>query len=335
MRILHELNQLDFGGAEKVVRNIIKFDKKNKHTILAYQDGSYREELEKAGAKIMFSPKQDEPMTCETDIIHVHSGGQISKLAVQLGKHFPIIETIHSPIRSPMKNDVITQRVGVTNAVSKVNHNCITIHNGIDMTEMLRTKSKAEVKKELGIESGIPVIGRLGRIGRDKYLEEWLIVCNKLQNMGLNFIPLIVGDEARNANGYLGRLKLIAECLPVKDVVWAGHRSDIANYLQIMDIFLYPSFTEGFGLVFIESLSMGCNVVTLKNNVTEEILGTTPSKLVSGIDGLVQGVLESLEIIEDKSYKYKYVHENFSAKTMSEKYQAVYENVRNERTINK
>ena len=53
MKILHELNQLEKGGAERVVASIIRHDKDNKHLVFSYKDGPMRPILEAAGAEIV------------------------------------------------------------------------------------------------------------------------------------------------------------------------------------------------------------------------------------------------------------------------------------------
>jgi glycosyltransferase involved in cell wall biosynthesis len=332
MRIVHELNQLDFGGVEKVIRNIVAYDKKNEHTILAYKDGMFRPNLEKVGAKIVLtSDKPEDSIDVEADIIHIHSGGGVSELANSLGKIFPVIETIHSPIRSPMKQDVVFQRVGVCDYVSSLNMEAITIKNGIDFSDMETEKTSLAVKEELGIDPGIPVIGRLGRIGIDKGLEEWLLTCYYLQKAGLKFTPLIVGDEARGCVGYRGKLKLMAESLPVKGIVWIGQKEDVSHYLKIMDIFLYPSLTEGFGLVFAEAIYNECVVVAYETPVTMELFGgysilVHPNK---GIPGLVRATESTLK---DQSLRDEFIGigrefilSEYQAERMSLDYQELYE----------
>lgn len=328
MRIIHELNQLDFGGVEKIIRNIIKYDKENEHSVVAYKDGPFKKELEKVGAKI-FMPEKDRSIDIETDIIHVHCGGEVSEMALNLGKNFPVVETIHSPIRSPLRDEFVRQRVGVTEAVSRLNTKCITIHNGLDLEELESTKSPEEIKKELGIPEGVPVIGRLGRLGFDKCLEDWMLTCHYLQKQ-IDFVPLIVGKEAKNCSGYIGKLKLMAECLPVKNVVWAGHKSDIANYLQIMDVFLYPSPTEGFGLVFAEAMYMGAVVVTYKNPVSMEIVGGYGILTDPNLDGLIYGTTRALQTeIKDAivPLAHSFVETGLNAERMTQEYLELYKNV--------
>jgi len=330
MKILHELNQLDFGGVEKVVRNIIKFDKENEHTILAHRDGAYREELEKVGAKIIIA-ERDKEVILQADVIHVHSGGGQSKLISDVGAVVPVVETLHSPVRSLVDNSLISQRVGVTDVVSKMNHNCITVHNGIDFSDMETTKSKDDIKTELGIPAGIPIVGRLGRLGQDKELENWLLTCFYLQQEGVSFTPVIIGPEASNAKGYRGKLKLQAESLPVKGVVWADAKVDIANYLQIMDVFLYPSPTEGFGLVFVEAIYCGATVVTYKTDVTMELIGGYARLTEKSIYGLRDGVKDALDKEFASSFQddgRQFVIDNYSAQRMSADYQDIYRKVK-------
>lgn len=332
MEIVHELNQLDFGGVEKVIRNIIKFDKKNKHSIIAYKDGKYRKNLEDVGANIILLNDEKDDVDMAADVIHIHCGGAVSPLAHDLGKRFPIIETIHSPVRSPNPNDIISQRVGVSEAVARMNNEAICIHNGIDFDDLEPKFSKEYICEKMGIPTNRPVIGRLGRLGKDKGLEEWILTCYELQRQGYEFTPLIIGGEARDADGYRGVLKLMCESLPLKGVIWLANTNDIADYLQVMDIFLYPSPTEGFGLVFIEAMYMGAVVVSYDNDVNREIIGGY-SVLVNqkhGIPGLVNGVKKCLDVVvadEILGLQTEFVTAEYDAESMSLAYQDLYENV--------
>jgi len=328
MKIVHELNQLDFGGVEKIIRNIIKYDKQNEHFIAAYKDGNYKSELEKVGAKITLL--SDKELDIQADIIHIHCGGAPSNLAHDLKKEFPIVETIHSPVRSPNRDDYITQRVGVTKAVASLNKNAAYILNGIDFESMIPTKTADQVIKELKLNSEIPIIGRLGRIGKDKGLEEWLLTCYYLQQEGINFVPIIIGDEAQNCNGYKGMLKLMVESLPIKNVIWIPNQLNIANYLQIMEVFLYPSPTEGFGLSLIEAAYMNSVVVTYKNDVNRELLEGYAILVDKDIKSLVVGTRKALNTnIQDafSGLSSAWVETEYDAERMSQEYQDLYKEV--------
>lgn len=329
MKIVHELNQLDYGGVEKVIRSIIKHDKQNEHTVLVYKDGPFRSRLEEVGAKVIIL--DNENMDLEADVIHIHCGGGISQLAQHLAGQFPIVETIHSPVRSPMSSKVITQRVGVSEAVSKLNDKCMTIVNGLEFDELDPTRFRDEIREELGIPAGAVVVGRLGRLGRDKGLEDWLLACHYLQMRGYDIWPMIVGGEARDCEGYRGKLKLIAESLPVKNVVWVGHKDDVGNYLQAMDVFLYPSPTEGFGLVFAEAMYNNCAVVTWKTPVTWELFAgyavfVDKSNGIKGLVDEVEKVLRHTEYMSELGGNgCAFVESHYQAPLMSNRYQELYE----------
>ncbi len=91
-------------------------------------------------------------------------------------------------------------------------------------------------------------------------------------------------------------MKLMAASLPVKGVIWAGHKADVANYMQIMDVFLYPSPAEGFGLVFAEAMLAESVVVTYRNKVTMEVAGGYAVLTEEIVPGIVAGVKKALDI---------------------------------------
>ena len=246
MDILHELHQLEWGGVERVIRNIAAHDKRNTHQVMAYQDGPVREYLEKAGCKVMM---YEDGMTCEADVIHVHCGGAESDLARSLHKEFTIVETIHSPVKSPNRPEWIAQRVGVTRTVARINPGAIAIPNGIDMTEMRRIAPEGWLRKKLGISKDRRLVGRIGRIGPDKCLEEFLLACRRAQQ-DADFEVVIAGQEAMGQPGYLAKVKLCADSLPVSGVHFVGFQRP-ADFLAELDVFCYPSPTEGFGLVYV------------------------------------------------------------------------------------
>jgi glycosyltransferase involved in cell wall biosynthesis len=335
MEIVHELNQLEYGGVERVIENIIRYDDKNSHTIAAYQDGPFKSVLEEAGAKVVLLSEEDVDLAA--DVIHVHSGGAKSPLAYDIKGKFPVIETIHSPVRSANSDKVITQRIGVSKTVSNLNKACATIYNGIDIkdndiySEMYPEVNSipAHVLGELNKANFI--IGRLGRIGKDKGLEEWLLTCYYLQQIGYNFTPLIIGGEALDSEGYIGKLKLMAKSLPVKNIIFAGPSLVPGDYYPYIDIFLYPSATEGFGLVIAEALLNSRCVVTYNTEVNMELFGGYAcfSKLDEGVPGLVKSVEKCINEVQYRNelegLGHDFIASEYQVETMVKEYQEHYE----------
>lgn len=250
--------------------------------------------------------------------------------------YLPTIETIHSPVVSAVRDSYIVARVGVSNQVTKINRNCRTIYNGIDVDRLKHTSyhdmaAVTRGKKTLGIPEDTFVIGRLGRIGQDKCLEEFLVACHKFQKDN-DCAVLIVGGEAKDSPGYLAKVKIMAASLPVKNVCFVDEVEDVRDYYSLMDVFLYPSPTEGFGLVYFEAMACGVPVVTWDNELTRELLLGDALLEDNTINGLVRGLLwvqvygrsSIAEIVEHA--KQRSISE-FSEQRMSENYQGLYQEI--------
>lgn len=314
MRILHELNQLDRGGAERVVLDIVKNQKKlgidNEHTIFTYHDGPMRRPLESVGATVIIDDPKKTP-ELQAEVIHIHTGGGKSILAESVKGQIPTIETVHSPVVSVIRPEYVTQRVGVSDVVSKMNRNCITIHNGVDIDRLNMSgpmfalsgyeiqegfipfeivskitdvdelnrilKTGEPIYKSAREFYGIPedsfVVGRLGRIGYDKYVEEFLIACKKTQDSNLvkNMHVIIAGSEASNAKCYLAKIKVAVDSLKLRNVHFIPDIEEVGWAYEAMDVFLYPSPNEGFGLVCAEAMACGVPVVTWETPLTREL----------------------------------------------------------------
>lgn len=333
MRILHELNQLEMGGAERVVLGIIKHDKKNSHIVYTYKDGPMRGPLEAAGARVIVNDsKNSEPENVDVDLIHIHTGGGESMIAGSVMGGIPTIETVHSPVVSRVRDAWVTQRVGVSNVVTKMNRKCRTIYNGIDLERLENELTPDAAKERLGIPADSFVVGRLGRLGTDKGVEEFLVACWHIQmQMGDRVHFLISGGEAKNSPGYLGKIKIMAASFPIKNVHFVDETEDVAPVYTAMDCFLYPSKTEGFGLVFCEAMACGVPVVTWKNDLTFELFAGCAMLVAPGIRSLVKGVISFMnsnllrEALADEGQRT--VVNYYSAERMSLDYQALYESI--------
>lgn len=341
MVILHELNQLEMGGAERVVLGIIKHDKKNKHVVFSYKDGPMRKPLEEAGATIQIDSEAEVNIDC--DIVHIHTGGASSHIASILKGEFLTIETVHSPVVSGVRDSFVHQRIGVTNKVSKMNRKCKTIYNGVDIDRLCKRTEwekmhpttvdsfdkvhEVSLRDVLGIPRDALVIGRLGRLGYDKNVEEFMIACWKFQKENPDCHILIVGDEAKTAGGYLAKIKVSCASLPLKNVHFLPAMEEVGLAYEAMDIFLYPSQTEGFGLVYAEAMACGVPLVTWKNEVTEELFTGHAILTEPTIEGLVKG----LNLLKDPDIRDEFgeighllIRSEFTDEIMSENYQKLY-----------
>ncbi|MBN1352368.1 glycosyltransferase [candidate division KSB1 bacterium] len=149
------------------------------------------------------------------------------------------------------------------------------IHYGVD-TEKFRKQNFSHKRKELGINGATTVLGVVGRlepVKGHKYLIDALAgVIGKFPDTVCIFVG---GGEFRD------ELELQAEKLALKEhVIFLGFRDDVFELLNIFDIFILPSVSEGLPNVLLEAMS--CSVPAIATSV-----GGIPEVISHGQNGLL------------------------------------------------
>lgn len=122
-----------------------------------------------------------------------------------------------------------------------------------------------EVRSAIRAEHGIPrdaiVLGYLGRIVADKGMRELAAAWRRLRERYPSSHLLLVGPFDSTDPLYVED-----EVLFRTDdrVHLTGLREDAAEHLAAMDVFVMPSYREGFGVVNIEAAAMGLPVVSTR-----------------------------------------------------------------------
>lgn len=142
------------------------------------------------------------------------------------------------------------------------------IPNGIE-TERFRFNAEIRnsVRKELRIENKL-VIGNIGRLCDQKNQDFLLDIFTKVKKQRPESTLLLVGEGE-----LLGALKQKAKQLQIEDpVIFYGTSQQIEQLLWAMDVFLFPSHFEGFGIVAIEAQAAGLPVLCSENIPSEAII---------------------------------------------------------------
>ena len=93
-------------------------------------------------------------------------------------------------------------------------------------------------------------IGFLGRLNKNKGIEELLAAFNHLDTQNLN---LKIGGYTEPS--YLEYLQSISSEESNKKITYLGYVSDRKTFFDSIDLFVFPSFSEGLGLVLLEAMS--------------------------------------------------------------------------------
>ncbi len=146
------------------------------------------------------------------------------------------------------------------------------IKNGIDTSRFRFDESiRIQMRKDLGIRNEI-VLFHAGRLTAVKNQNLLLHIVKSCIDKGINVKLLIAGDGELNQS-----LQNLASSLGVdNNVVFLGSRDDVHHLYQAADIFLLPSFHEGFPVTLTEAQTSGlyCLVsdyISTETNITGEI----------------------------------------------------------------
>ena len=142
------------------------------------------------------------------------------------------------------------------------------VYNGIDTQSFtFDSKNRKRVRDELGIHERTIVLICVGRIEKVKNFLYAVKVFQYLVRTAPCFKArlIIIGDgsESKTISNYI-------EHNSIDGVYMLGYKPDVKPYLDASDIFLQPSFFEGFPVSVIEAQANGLKCI-ISNKVTKEV----------------------------------------------------------------
>lgn len=308
IRVLHMLHSMNRGGAETMLMNYYRNLDRTKvqfDFLLTYEGTSdYEEEILSLGGRVFHLT----PLTLKTmrtyckdvevflqthpeyQIVHSHTSSKSAiplRIAEKCGvpvrishSHNMILENRFSPkeiLRKVLKKPL--RKVSTHNfACSKdaaiwlygedfwKNGKVRIMKNAIDLDRFSFQKEKRqELRKEHDLEDAF-VIGHVGRFDLPKNHDFLLEIFSEIKKQKENAVLMLVGDGVRREE-----IERHAAQLGLTDSVrFMGVREDVPDLLHVMDVFLFPSLSEGLGIVLIEAQTCGLPCFTSKDVVPEE-----------------------------------------------------------------
>lgn len=116
---------------------------------------------------------------------------------------------------------------------------------------------RKKVRNELNFSDEDLVIGMIARFSPGKGHEEFIEAADILLKKYNHLKFLIVGEASRGEDDYADRIKKSVKDRNLDNIIFTGFRSDTPDILAAMDIFIFPSHAEAFGIALVEALSMG------------------------------------------------------------------------------
>lgn len=156
--------------------------------------------------------------------------------------------------------------------------------NGVDLDRFsinyteFPEKQRLEVRNEYGITPDEKVLVYVGRLAKDKGVEELLeafsTICTNFNNVKL----LLVGPMEK-INGPISNAS-IRQIDQHPQIIYNGRKDDIRPMLLASDIFIFPSYREGFPNVLLQAGAMNLPCLASDINGCNEIIE-------EGINGLL------------------------------------------------
>ncbi len=253
------------------------------------------------------------------DIVHTHmaKAGTVGRLAAKICSVPLVVHTYHGNVFhsyfSPTRTRIfltIERALGLaTNRIIVVGdsqrdeiarygvaplHKLTTIRLGLELDQFLDAeRHRGELRRELGIDAGTPLVGIVGRLVPIKAPEILLQAAINVRNSLPTAQFLVVGDGERRQE-----LETLVDHLGLRaSVRFLGWRRDLVRVYADLDVVALSSLNEGSPVVLIEALASARPVVaTAVGGVPEVVLHgetglTVPVSDVAALGGAVLTLL--------------------------------------------
>ena len=130
---------------------------------------------------------------------------------------------------------------------------------GVDMSKFNPANEvREEIRKELGYNDQNVVYTFLGRLKREKGMKEILSAFNRLVSDNVNARLLLIGRDEENCHDWMTDFPNLKEG---GNVVFYGYTKEPFRMLQAGDVYVLPSYREGFGMSVLEASCMKLPVI--------------------------------------------------------------------------
>lgn len=151
------------------------------------------------------------------------------------------------------------------------------IHNAVDYEKFkINTEKRNEIRQELNIESKL-VISNVGRFTTQKNHTFLIDIFYEIYKKNNNAVLMLIGNGEKE-----DEIKKKVEKLGIQNsVLFMGHRNNVNELMQAMDVFVMPSIYEGLPVVGIEAQAAGLPCFMSKDVITDEVKIADNVKFIS------------------------------------------------------
>jgi len=361
-KILHITFNMGIGGTEQVIRQIVENSdsKQFTHEILSIDGmvGPLGQELKENGIKVICTqrkPGTDFKLMLfirqliksnSINVLHCHQytpyfygvlsaiGSGVKVIFTEHGRFFPDRHNFKRRFINPLLSLVTDHYTAISkstaDAVAEYEYisrkKIDVIYNGIKSIEG-KALNRTELLNELGLSDGYRYIGTISRLEPIKNQAMMIKAFHQSLKEVHDLKLILIGDGAIKND----LLQLVKSLEIEQEVIFTGFINNPQKYINLFEIFLLSSFSEGTSMTLLEAMSLavpcvvtdvGGNPEIVENNKTGFIVPSDDYQLLSNaIVDLLQNSNKSKTFGEDGRNKYL---SNFTVSQMINKYHKLY-----------
>jgi glycosyltransferase involved in cell wall biosynthesis len=171
----------------------------------------------------------------------------------------------------------------------KIRGKCRVLYLGTDVPAAPTEKERDNFRKELGLSSHASLVLHVGRFMEQKNHAGLIAIFERVLQTCPEAMLLLVGDGVLKASieGLVKNRGLAAS------IMFLGHRDDVAAIMRNCDVFLLPSFYEGFPVVALEANAASLPVVGSRIPGLAEAVEHGRTAILHDVED-IQGMAESV-----------------------------------------
>ena len=282
----------------------------------------------------------------QPDLLHSHDArtlglaailralGAAKRIVAHRRVEFPIRKNLFSKWKYrevPSELIAVSQHIRTRLAEFGVKQDKISVvYDGVELTDVRPSIDRDQVRGNLGMDKEALVLGCIGHFTAEKGHGDLIRAFAQIHEGHSNARLLLVGD---------GPLKdqyrhLIHKLNLGQNVILAGIASDLREFLAAMDIFVFPSVSEGLGSVLLMAMANRLPVAASRVGGIPEIVidGQTgflfpPGDSISLAKCVLLAIDDRLRLRHCAENAAERVREHFSTTRMVEETYRIYSNV--------
>ncbi len=292
MKVLHILDSLNRGGAETLALDVCRNARVNGLELIfaATGGGELEDDFRRSGTEfVRFARRrpidlklatQLRALIKERNVVVVHTHQAVEALHAQLATRGTEVRRVLSfhlctaDAKNRLALRYLAPRTDANVAVSRALLDCLctragldternfhVIHNGVDAARLQPTGK--DVRAELHIPADALVAGMVGNFYADGRKDQ-LTVCRALPQLfavapRAHFV--FVGARAAGAPAFDECVNFCRAAGLGERVHFLGRRADVADVLAALDLFVFSTRRDSFGVAVVEAMLMGLAVV--------------------------------------------------------------------------